>query len=161
MRTPVAILLLSVSAFLSSCGFVQRSFKSSEPPVITVESARAQAAQPADAATIVYVDVLAENPNPDDLPILSVTYTATLLSGGETFQTTGTRVGQATISRYSAQRLAIPIPVPVSALANPTSFEIRGELEYLRPSAIAQTLNENGAGGSRRSFQGSGTIGGT
>lgn len=158
MRTSIAILLLSVSAFLPSCGFVQRSFKSSEPPVITVEAARAQTGQAADAATIVYVDVLAENPNPDDLPILSVTYTATISNGAQTFESAGTRVGQATISRFGAQRISIPIPVPISTLANPTSFEIRGEVEYLRPSAIAQTLNENGAGGSKRGFQGTGAI---
>jgi hypothetical protein len=158
MRIFVAIAIFVSVVFLPSCGFVQRSFKSSQPPVVTVESARMQATSDADAARIVYVDLLAENPNPDDLPILSVAYTATISDGASSFQTTGMRVGQATISRYSAQRLAIPVAVPVSALANPTSFVIRGDVEYLRPSAIAQTLNENGAGGSTRSFEGAGAI---
>lgn len=158
MRSLAAIAVLVSVASLSSCGFVQRSFKSSQPPVVTVESARAQTTADANAARIVYVDLLAENPNPDDLPILSVTYTATISDGASTFQATGTRVGQATISRYSAQRVAIPVAVPVGALSSPTSFVIRGDVEYLRPSAIAQTLNENGAGGSTRSFEGAGAI---
>jgi hypothetical protein len=143
---------------LPACGFVQRSFKSAAPPVVTIESARAMPASDTDAARVVYVDIIAENPNPDDLPILSITYDATISNGASTFRTTATRTGQATISRFGAQRIALPIAVPVEQLANPASFTIQGQLEYLRPSAIAQTLNENGAGGSRLAFQGAGVI---
>lgn len=113
------------------------------PPIVTVESV----ATNADAPQTSYVELVTENPNAKELPILSVQYVVT--SAGQSY--TGTRTGQETLSRYGQRRLRLPVIMNVPA---GQQVDVRGSVEYLKPSTIARTLQENGAGGSTVEFAG-------
>ncbi len=124
----------AASLMLSACSSIR-------PPIVTVESI---AANP-DAPQTSYVELVAENPNDKELPILSIQYAVT--SAGQTYS--GTREGQETLSRFGQRRLRLPLVMSVPA---GQQVEVRGTLEYLKPSTIARTLQENGAGGSTIDF---------
>jgi len=153
---------------VGGCGFVQRSFKSTTPPMVSVEGARTTTAPQTGVAggpsvapgQLVLIDLFAENPNSDDLPVLAIAYDVTLRDGIGEFRYTGTRKGQATLGKFGAQRIELPVPVPAGAMAMPTTFDVRGTIEYLRPAAIARTMQENGLGGTTTSFRATGAVAG-
>lgn len=124
---------------------VQSGCSSTSAPIVSVESMTSAVQEQGDA--ISYLEVVAENPNATELPILNVSYSVT--SGGRTYS--GQRVGQSTLSRYGQQRLRLPV---VMNVLPGEQAEVRGTIEYLKTSTIARTLHENGAGGSTIEFSG-------
>lgn len=132
---------LAASVLVGFFSLVMTACSSIRPPIVTVESI---AANP-DAPQTSYVELVAENPNDKELPILSIQYAVT--SAGQTYS--GTREGQETLSRFGQRRLRLPLVMTVPA---GQQVEVRGTLEYLKPSTIARTLQENGAGGSTIDF---------
>ncbi len=126
--------MLGVGITMSACSSIAS-------PIVTVESV----ARSSDDAQTSYVEIVAENPNAKELPILSVKYAVT--AAGQTYS--AKREGQETLSRFGQRRLRLPV---VMNLPAGEAVEVSGTLEYLKPSTVARTLQENGAGGSTVEF---------
>jgi hypothetical protein len=119
-------------ALLAGCSSVQ-------PPRLTVPAA-VLADRSADGA-VVCVTLRAENPNDEALPLREVRY-ALWLDGKEVFR--GVRSPEATIRGFGGVDVPLPAAVPGSPGAGTSRYRVEGELQYLRPGALSETLAEGG-----------------
>jgi hypothetical protein len=123
-------MVLAGAAVLAGCS-------GARPPGLLVQSA--ELTERTDAGMVITFTMLADNQNPDPLPLRDATYTVSL-GGQRVFS--GTRSAQATVSRFGTQTFTLPASVP-AALASSASqepFVISGSIKYLVPGALAETL---------------------
>ncbi|MFO0830709.1 MAG: LEA type 2 family protein [Phycisphaerales bacterium] len=126
----------------------------SSPPRLQVSGARAGPAS--GNRGVVLIDVVATNPNREGLPLKSVVYTVDL--GGErVFE--GRRDAQASVRGYGVQKITLPVPVSSSYVAGgQTRFRVAGEITYVAPETLAQTLYDNDLRKSSTAFSGEGVV---
>lgn len=109
---------------------------STRPPGLTIQSA--ELTEQTDAGMVVTFTVLADNPNPDALPLRDAQYTVSL-AGKPVFS--GVRSAQATVRRFGTQTFTLPAAIPATPAGRGVEpFEISGKLTYLVPGALAETL---------------------
>ncbi len=127
----------------------------STPPKLQVSGARAGTAR--DGRSVVFIDVVASNPNNQGLPLKRVSYQVDL--GGERVFV-GQRDAQACVRAYGLQKFTLPVPVSASYVqGGATRFRVRGDVTYVAPESFAQTLYENGLREWTTSFAGEGVVG--
>jgi LEA14-like dessication related protein len=106
-----------------------------QPPAMQVMAARVQETSADSSLALVRFEVLAENPNPQAVPIQAVAYSVE--AGGVTVFS-GVRDAQRTIPGFGAMRFELPASVPASAVAAPLT--LRSQVGYRKPGALADTL---------------------
>jgi hypothetical protein len=119
-------------AALGGCGSVPA-------PSVLVESA--QVTRREGGAAVLEFDVLAQNRSPTPLPLARVRYRV-FLDGREVFN--GERSAEATLSNFGVARLALPAGLADDPGAVTADYRLEGEVEFLRPEAIYQTLDDAG-----------------
>lgn len=119
-------------ALLAGCSSVQ-------PPRVSVPDA-VLADRSADGG-VVCVTLRAENPNDEAIPLREVRY-ALWLDGKQVFQ--GTRAPEATVRGFGGVDLPLPASLPGKLPAGRARYRVEGELQYLRPGALSETLAEGG-----------------
>ncbi len=115
------------------------------PPQLEVAAEQARA-HTEDGYALEFV-LFATNPNPFELPLLTIDYEL-WLDGERVFE--GRRWGEATLRREGTQTLRLPAAVPVApgapggaegaAPGRVATYRLRGQMRYLTPGALAQSL---------------------
>lgn len=108
-------------------------------PVMTLNGV--ELTQRSDSAAVVRFALDAENVNSDALPLRELRYEV-LADGRPVFK--GVRSPQATLRRYGTQRIVVPAVVPAESAGSGVRYELRGELGYVVPGPIAETLYDWG-----------------
>ena len=137
-----------LACFLGACG--------SQSPTIRVLSA--QLAERTDQGAVIQFVIEADNPNEDALPLQDVTYSVDL-DGKTVFS--GTRSAESTIRRFGRQQVRLPaaFAVPQGTSLPPVAhYRISGDVVYVVPGAIAETLFDQEVIRPSASFSGEGTV---
>ncbi len=143
----------TLAGSLAALASLQGCF-TSQPP--TLEVAGVRAGEPKDGRSVVLIDVIARNPNRDPLPLKGMHYVLTL-NNEPAFE--GVRDAQATIRGYGVQRLTLPAPVSAGRIApGETKFSVKGEVTYIAPEVLAQTLFDNDIRDWTTSVKGDGVV---
>jgi hypothetical protein len=95
----------------------------------------------AGTRAVLLIDVVATNPNQSAIPLKGVTYRVDL-SGEKVFE--GTRDAQASVRGYGVQTFTLPVPVSTSYLSRGATFRVSGDVTYVAPETLANTLYDNG-----------------
>ncbi len=129
MKRPLVIACVCCAALLGGCSSVS-------PPEVTVGTA--SVAQ-TDSGSLLLIELSAENPNREPLPLREVRYTVEV-NGARVFE--GIRSAESTLRRYGSRAIVLPVALPQNSAGNTGAgtFRIFGELTYKEPGALAQTL---------------------
>ncbi|MBS0197235.1 MAG: LEA type 2 family protein [Planctomycetes bacterium] len=127
---------------------------STQAPTFAVTSATMKDRSPDGVVLEFTLD--ADNPNNEALPLQDVTYDVSL-DGKQVFH--GVRSAEATLRRYGRQQLTLPACVAAADAAGPLAkYRISGEVVYVVPGAIAQTLFDQEVFRPTANFSGEGTV---
>lgn len=106
-----------------------------------------------DAGTVITFDLRAENPNKDALPLREVRYELAI-DGITVFE--GTRSAQSTLRAFGEQTFRLPAAAAGTWPAGPIRYRLAGEVEYVLPGAIQETLSDSGLPQPTAKFEGEG-----
>lgn len=129
MRRTLAILAMLSLASAAGCS-------SGTAPAVRLGGVRV--VERTDAGLVLSIDLVADNTGPDPLPLRDVRYDVEV-DGRRVFS--GVRSAQATLRRFGSQGVSLPAVIP-AGVALPASGTVRvaGDMVYLAPGTIAQTL---------------------
>lgn len=145
---PAALPLLALLPALGGCW-------STPAPTFTVTSVNA--ADSTSDGVLMTIRVEAESTAEDALPLREINYQVSL-DGREVFR--GARSPEATIRRFGAQTLQLPVVFPANlAVGASPRYEVSGTVKYAEPGTIAEVLLDLGVRTPTVSFRGSGTVG--
>lgn len=123
------------------------------PPQLTVGAASLDRA---DSAGVMLIEVKAENPNKEPIPLREFHYTVEV-DGAKVFE--GVRSAESTLRRFGDRTVLLPVAIAsLPADRSVSSFRIYGELTYREPGALAETLLDVELIDPSVSFSGQGTI---
>jgi hypothetical protein len=128
---------------------------STRAPLLSVQSA--DVTERTDDGIVVTFTMLADNPNPEPLPLRDASYSVTL-AGKPVFS--GTRSAQATVRRYGTQTFDLPaaFPIPKDGAAGTQPYVLHGTVKYLVAGALAETLFDIHVRRPSTDFRGSGVV---
>ncbi len=138
------IAISALPALLTGCA-------STSPPAVRAQGAYLAESGPEGSSVV--VTLLADNPNPDALPLRLVRYRVSV-DGGKAFE--AEQVAEATLRAMGTQEFVVRVPVPGDP--QPKAYTISGEVEYLPASIIRQTIIESGLAPPTAAFSASGEI---
>lgn len=143
---------LSVLA-LALCAGVLGACSSGNPPTFSVLSA--EVTQRSDEGTLVSIDIQADNPNADPLPLPEVQYEV-FIDGRRAFA--GTRSPQTTLRAFGRQSFTIPAAIE-GDVPEGAPFRVSGQVRYQPPGAWRETLTDMGFGLPTSGLNGDGVVG--
>jgi len=146
MRTIPVLTLALGAGVLGACS-------SGQPPTFTVLGA--EVTQRSDEGTLVSIDIEADNPNVDPLPLPEVQYEV-FIDGRRAFA--GTRSPQTTLRAFGRQSFSIPAAVE-GDVPEGAAFRVSGQVRYQPPGAWRETLTDLGFGLPTSGLNGGGAIG--
>lgn len=149
MRLPLAIASIAAASLLAGCSSVS-------PPDVSVGAATISQT---DAGSLLLIELNAENPNREPLPLREVRYSVEV-NGTRVFE--GIRSAESTLRRYGSRAIMLPVSLPPTSpgAVNAGTFRVVGELSYKEPGAFAQTLLDVELVDPSVSFSGGGEFGG-
>ncbi len=146
----IAIVCTALASLGYGCGRLTHPEVSVAAVTMTEESA---------AGYVLEFALEARNDNPQPLRLGEVRYSLTL-DGRPVFS--GVRSAQATLARYSAQRILLPAAVALAPGVSPPEggvrFGLQGNIAYQAPGAIAQVLFDTAVRRPRAPFREEGEL---
>jgi LEA14-like dessication related protein len=126
-------MLVSIGAAMSGCSLA---------PAPRLRDATVTAGPRTPEGQVLLINVTADNPGRRPLPLREVDYSLAI-DGREVFR--GRRSAQATIRRFGSQQIQLPAVIPADAMpaglpTGEVSYRVNGEVTYIRPGALSQTL---------------------
>lgn len=129
----------------------------------TVSSPRLSVADAAlgevtDEGRVIVFEIDAANRNDRELPLREVRYRFSI-EGREVFR--GVRSSEASVRRFGRQSFRLPVVLraeDIEGLEGRVRYTLRGEVTYLAPGALAETLFDTGVSRPKTSFSEEGVI---
>ncbi len=147
LRSCAALLLvLALGAGCSSVSSPRLSVVDASPGEVTGEG------------RVVVFQIEAENRNDRELPLREVRYRFSI-EGREVFR--GVRSSEASVRRFGRQTFRLPVVLrdeDIEGLRGRVRYSLRGEVTYLAPGALAETLFDTGVSRPKTSFSDDGVI---
>lgn len=111
-----------------------------------------------DEGRVVVFQIEAANRNDRELPLREVRYRFSL-EGREVFR--GVRSSEASVRRFGRQTFRLPVVLraeDIEGLQGRVRYTLRGEVTYLAPGALAETLFDTGVSRPKTSFSDEGVL---
>jgi len=87
--------------------------------------------------TVLEFKVLATNPNPEPIPLRSISY---LVSIGDSVVFKGVRSPETTLHTYSEHEFTLPAIVPSELLSGSFEYALLGSVQYIPPGRLSEVL---------------------
>jgi hypothetical protein len=126
-----------------------------------VDIAGASLGERSDEAFVIDFAVSLANPNDEPLGLIEMRYAVTAADGAAVYE--GRRSAEATLAANGQKTIRVPAVIPLATLGggvmpSTLTYSIRGELWYLAPGALEETLFDAGVQRPSVTFGGEGTL---